>query len=340
MTDQSHTSFETVWAKLLALPPSTTSRLRVQELNRETPWGKVTLAVGADGSRHVLVPILSTTKVRTGLDGPGLSLRKRVLEDDSSHTTFADLSCQRPELAYLFDDFCADVLSELEGLDKQPLKAVYQVVDRWRSLFDQPVGILSNQTASGIYGELLVLIRLLEVDASAHRLWTGPLGTPHDFVGNHLDIEVKTTTEPTGRNVQVHGLDQLEEPPNGALLLAWYRLKDTTEARAGETLLTLTDQAVALADDEAAVRGLLAHAGYVPGAVESNDARRYAVLDERWYRVDIQFPRLTRDQLNTAGVPETVLDATYTVDLTAEPPAPLTPATVSQKLVAELGGGS
>lgn len=325
-------SFEAHWTRLLGRPPSSITGFRVHELAHETPWGSVTLAVDAEAVRHLLVPILSSTRVRTGLDGPGLALRKRVLEDRDSHTTYADLSCLRHELDYLFDDLCGDVLDELADLEEQPLRAVYQVVDRWRSLFDRPVGVLSDEAAAGLYGELLVLRRLLQNDASAHRTWTGPSGAHHDFMGGTINVEVKATTSPDGRSVQIHGLGQLEEPAAGRLMLAWFRLVDTRAAGTGTTLGELAGETLALADDVPALRGLFAQVGYVPGAVEANDSRRYSLGDERWYEVKDAFPRLTRAVLDRAGVPETVGGVSYVVDLTAEPPTPLDVNTVARHL--------
>lgn len=326
--------FASDWQRLLAVAPSTGTRFRVHELNQETAWGTVALGVDTDGYHHVLVPILSTSKIRTGLDGPGLVLRKRTLEGEASHTTYADLSCLRHELDDLFDGLCGEVLTRLVGLEHKPLAAVYEAIDRWHSLFDRPVGVLSDQKASGLYGELLVLRRLLEEDASAHRGWVGPLGEHHDFMGQSLDIEVKATTVAEGRFVQIHGLSQLEEPVDGNLLLAWFRLTDTSHSGRGVTLLELANQVISLADDGPALRALLARADYVPGAREVNDSHRYVVAEERWYDVDEAFPRLTRSVLDHASVPGTVTDVAYTVDLTAEPPFSLRTTTVDQRLEA------
>ena len=329
MSIKNRVTFEERWASLRAIPPSTHTKMRVHELPYTTPWGSVCLATDRDEIRHLLVPILSSTRVRSGLDGPGLVLRKRVLEDVGSRTTFVDLSCPRPELRYLFDDLCSDIMVELSGLEHQPLKAVYQVVDRWRSLFDRPGGLLSDQAAAGLFGELLVLRRLLKNDASAHRCWTGPHGARHDFEIDNLAVEVKATGANKGRIVRIHGLDQLEAPEFGRLLLVVLRLEDSRRSGGGTTLLQLAEEVIALCDDEPAVRSLLAAVGYVLGVVETNDTRAWSVTEERWYDVNDDFPRLTRTALSTAGVSDTVVDVDYSLDLTAEIPAPVPIADVA-----------
>lgn len=332
MKPKSRMALENAWARLLAAQPSAMKRMRVYELDRETPWGSISLGVDADDVRHLLVPILSSMRIRAGLDGPGLMLRKRVLEDDDTRTMFADLSCRRPELHHLFDDLCSDIVVELEDHEKQPLRAVYQVVDRWRSLFASPTGVLPDEAAAGLYGELLVLRRLLGEDASAHRSWVGPQGAHHDFVFNGFDVEVKATEGVEGRAIRVHGLDQLEPPEAGDLFLAWFRLTDSRLSGTGASLLDLAEEVLALADDEPAIRTRLAQVGYVPGAVDTNDTRRWTVVDERWYAVDEEFPRIVRSTLDTASVPATVSDVHYTIDLTADSPAPIPAETVDQML--------
>ncbi|MFC8921997.1 PD-(D/E)XK motif protein [Cellulosimicrobium sp. NPDC057127] len=332
MSSSARSTFEAEWERLLALPPSSDTRMRVHQLPTATSWGNVALAVDHDGVRHLLVPILSSTRVRSGLDGPGLMLRKRVLEDDRSHTTFAALSCLRPELSYLFDDLCSDVVVELDGLGHQPMKAVYQVVDRWRSLFDRPAGVLSDEAAAGLYGELLVLRRLLEADASAHLCWAGPHGARHDFRLEDLDVEVKATSLTEGRTVRIHGLDQLEASEDRRLLLAVIQLEDRRRTGGGTTLLDLAKDVLAFSDDEAAVLSLLASVGYVLGAVESNDSRAWTVTDERWYDVDDAFPRLTRAALAAARISDAIRDVDYCVDLAADSPSPVPSDNVKQLL--------
>jgi hypothetical protein len=331
--------FASEWAGLRETRPSTETSLRVRELAAETAWGRLALGIDIDSSRHLLVPIASNARVRSGLDGPGLSLRRRALEDASTYTMYADLSCHRTELGYLFDDLCADVLTELKGFERQPLRALYQVVDRWRSLFDRPLGALSDDSAKGLFAELVVLRRLLAVDPGAHELWTGPSRSGHDFKGRGVDIEVKSTTVAAGRMVRVHGLDQLEPTKDSTLLLAWFRLVDGRQSGAGESLEEVAAQALAMADDEPAVRQRMGAAGYIPGTLPMNDDRRYTIADERWYAVDDTFPRLTRATLDQAGAPETVIDVDYTVDLTAEPPIPMQPPEIA-RWISTIGGAS
>ncbi|MFF3416622.1 PD-(D/E)XK motif protein [Streptomyces sp. NPDC002698] len=311
------------WAALEAAPPSGERRLRVSQLPVVTEQGALVAAVDHDGFRHMLVPVHSHLKVRAGLDGPVLHLRKRPLEDEETYQTYADLACLRTDLNDLFTELCADILDAAGRLPTHPVKALYQVLDRWKALF-QPQGVvLGPEQLAGLFGELLVLERLLELDSSAHSLWRGPEGHRHDFAAGNLAVEVKTSAKGTGRRPRIHGLDQLDAPDGGTLCLAWFRLRRTIAGGSGVGFMELLERTLQSCDDESALLGLLAQAGY-----RSIDAERYrdvhfAVDEEYWYGVTPDFPSLTTRALFVAGLPVSVVDVEYTIDLSGETPAPM-----------------
>lgn len=308
------------WRELEAEQTSGERVFRVSELPVDTANGRLAAAVDHEGKRHVLVPIDAHQKTRRGLDGPVLLLRKRPLEDADFYQTYADLGCLRTDLNEIFTMLCADVLKATEAVPGKPLKALYRVLDRWRALFQTRKAPIGPDQVAGLFGELTALVRLLEKDGSAHRLWRGPTGHRHDFAADKAAIEVKTSVG-AERRVRVHGLDQLEPPPDGTLQLAWYRLERASEQ--GEDLAELVGRALILCDDESMLLDLLATAGYHPTDHDHYRGVRFVVAEERWYDVADRFPRLTGHGLTAAGIPITVSDVAYTVDLATEPPNPL-----------------
>ncbi|GAA0547493.1 PD-(D/E)XK motif protein [Actinomadura livida] len=315
------------WAELEAEPVSGERKLRVASLPGDS---LVAVAVDHGGYRHILVPVGSHQKVRHGLDGPVLRLRKRPLEDAESYQSYADLACLRPDLDDLFSALCADVLKTTESFPGSPIKALYRVLDRWKALFSAQGAPLGQEQLAGLFAELKVLEKLLEVDPSAHRLWRGPSGHRHDFTSLTLAVEVKASLTDGARHTRVHGLDQMDPPSDGTLYLAWYRLiRDSTQS---ETLLGLVDRILQLCDDESAVLGLLAKAGYRSGDVDHYHDVRFVIAEARWYIVDSSFPALRETDLVTAGVPVNVTDVTYTIDLSSDPPHPQDDAHVNEHL--------
>jgi hypothetical protein len=318
------------WTALDAEKITGERSLRVSQLPVVSDGGSLAVAVDHSGHRHVLVPIHAHRKVRPGLDGPVLRLRKRALEDEETYQTYADLACLRSDLDDLFTELCVDVLGAIEELSTNPVKALYRVLDRWKALF-QAQGIpLGPEQLAGLFGELTVLNRLLAKDPSAHRLWLGPEGHRHDFTGGTTAVEVKATTTSEGRRPRIHGLDQLEVPEGGNLCLAWFRLQRVSGNVAGIAFVDLVEQTLRLCDDEGAVLNLLGVVGYRSTDSDRYHDVRFAISEERWYRVGPGFPGLTGQALVEAGVPVSILDVEYTIDLSGEAPAPLSSDHVSQ----------
>ncbi|MBT2508108.1 PD-(D/E)XK motif protein [Streptomyces sp. ISL-98] len=320
------------WTALEAEQTTGDRRLRVSQLPVVVESGPLAVAIDHDGHRHVLVPIHSHRKVRPGLDGPVLRLRKQALEDEETYQTYADLACLRDDLSDLFTELCVDVLDAAHELPENPVKALYRVLDRWKALFrTQGTGLGPDQLA-GLFGELTVLNRLLEQDPSAYRLWRGPEGHRHDFSAGTTAVEVKSSTASEGRRPRIHGLDQLEVPEGGTLCLAWFRLHRTAVSSAGTAFVEAVGEALRLCDDEGALLDLLAGAGYRPSDADLYHDVRFVISEERWYRVVPGFPGLTGQELSAAGVPVSVLDVEYTIDLSGEAPAPLSPGQVSEMI--------
>lgn len=331
MTDRLRHLVDRHWKELESASVSGERRLRVAELPFVGPQGKLAAAVDREGHRHLLVPIASNQAVRRGLDGPTLVLAKRPLEDENTYQVYADLACLRTDLNDLFTMVCADVLKLTESTPGNPLKVLHGVLDRWKTLFQTAGAPLGPDQIAGLFGELLILVQLLQRDSSAHRLWSGPAGHHHDFVGGDHAVEVKSSTAPKGRNARVHGLEQLGVPLDGALLLAWLRLKRVSVDE-GEGLVELVERALKLCDDESGLMALLSSAGFHMTDVDFYREVRFSVIEERWYAVDAGFPKLTAAELVVTSAAAGVSDITYTIDLSTEPPVPLEEEDVQEHL--------
>ncbi|VEH41301.1 Uncharacterised protein [Kocuria rosea] len=318
------------WSVLTGRPPSTATAYRTRALSVEVNGSAVLVGLDTHDRRHLFIPIPSSTRLRQGLDGPGLMLRKRPLEDEATYQTYADLACLNPGIDDLFEELCHEVIEALQEGTSRPTKALYGVINRWRALF-QASPAISAETVAGLFAELFVLKRMLAQDPSAHRTWTGPTGAPQDFLSHTMAIEVKATTRAEGRKLRIHGLDQLEPPAGGTLTVSWFRL-ERSETHDAIGLNDLVGDVLALADDEPAVLDLLAEIGYRRYDQSRYDDDRFRLLDERWYPVDEGFPRLSASALDGQWLPPRVTDIDYTVDLSGEPPVPLTESAVEELL--------
>ncbi|MEV0851763.1 PD-(D/E)XK motif protein [Nocardia fluminea] len=322
------------WRLLQRRPSRDASVVTVSDLPVPTPSGSLAAGLDSEGNRHLLVPIGAHQIVRKGLNGPVLRLSKRTLEHDSKFQDFADLACLRADLNDIFATLCADILYATEESPGNPVKVLHRILDRWRALFLNPGPPLGSQQLAGLFGELVVLELLLEHDSGAIRSWKGPSGHRHDFATEAGAVEVKTSTNPSGRAVRIHGLDQLEPPLDGPLGLVWLRLE--SDVRGGVGFLELIKRVLDLSDDESELLTRLAAVGYRTADNDHYAHARYSINEQRWYNVDIAFPRLTTVDLAAAAISTNVRNVDYTIDLSGDSPAPMENSAVEGHIKAML----
>jgi len=225
-----------------------------------------------------------------------------------------------------------ELLSDVVTADS-PALATVEALRRWRSLFSDTAATpgLDRQRLVGLIGELLILEEVLRLD-TGRRLdaWVGPLGGVHDFRRGRTALEVKSTMVREGRVVPVSGIAQLEAPEEGTLHVAHLRLASDP---AGNTLPETVDRILALGVVARDLLLLLDRVGYHLDDADHYMEQRFRVVDRRIYDAgDRAFPRLTPASFTGGVMPAGVLNVDYEIDLTNEPPVPVSEVTGSAVL--------
>lgn len=162
--------------------------------------------------------------------------------------------------------------------------AVRSTLSRWRRFWGAaPTGGLTGEEIRGLLGELWFLaVWLLPHGNNQLGHWLGPTGTRHDFQWPQLAVEAKATTSGRGHLHRINGLDQLDPPADGRLLLFSLRMRE--EATASNTLLSLIETiTTAIGDDGQALDGLesrLVQAGYSPLEADHYAEIRFRVIND------------------------------------------------------------
>jgi hypothetical protein len=239
---------------------------------------------------------------------------------------FADLVCLKSDLRWLFATMAADVILRIEERPTaDPVALTRACLGAWRGLFASGGRPLSPKQLAGLFGELVVLRRLLEHSPTALQTWRGPSRHYHDFVSGPFAIEVKTTLTSEDRIVHIHGLEQLEQPGGGALVLAHLRAESLTDD--GTSVPEVVAQLAELVSS-AKLKGLLAAAGYLEDHEENYRGLRFRLVEQAWYDVGDTFPRLSRNSFPGGQIPTGLADFQYTLDLTTVTEPPLSEAAV------------
>ena len=173
--------------------------------------------------------------------------------------------------------------------------------------------VLSAEDEQGLFGELLLLKRILETGLSPRDVldvWQGPADGLQDFILGSGAIEVKTTLSVRGFPATVSSLEQLDDNIRQPLFVAAVRLALHSS---GITLPEMADIVRESLDGNREVAETfdirLMQAGLL-GSTLSRYTRRYLHASSTILCVQGEFPRLTR-----ANVHPAVRKARYKVDL-------------------------
>jgi hypothetical protein len=273
---------------------------------------------------HLILPVPANAARVEDAGSRGVTLHTLDLDDAGVVRRFVHLVCHEPDLEEIFAELAADVLGQVPHAPSVG-EGARQVLGRWRELLERPPRPrLGPEQLAGLFGELLVLRRLVQRDPGALSTWTGPRGQRHDFESRDASLEVKTTTLSGGSSYAINGLDQLEARNGCDLFLVAIAL-ERVGGGGGRCVPDLVDDVLALGADRATLLDLLDAAGYSPAHAGSHREVRFDVRRERIHDVGPHFPRLIAASLVGGALPGGVSAVHYRIELTATTPGELGP---------------
>jgi hypothetical protein len=267
------------------------------------------LAVDVSGDLHLFAPVTGPPDRNLPPDYNGLRLRLRRL-GGADYLDLHSPAAHEPMFAML----CAQVVEAIYLHGRQPWAATIAIVRGWHSAWKPVRQPISRSVQIGLAGELIILWHLWipALGSEAVHLWSGPDQERHDFTGERIHMEVKSTTRSRHEH-EISRVDQLRVPAGRRLLFASVQL----EASSGgtESLASLIDAILSdLAHDPAAVDAFLTK---ITGLDWSDEMRRspelfrFHLRDAQIFEVDDEFPRLSDDLELSGGV----IAIRYTISL-------------------------
>ena len=272
------------------------------------------------GEEAILVGFRTINKVRDFHLPQGRGFEVLRLQDDPTGCGRIMLSLTRtsrgsPELFTLMAEDLVDFLDSAATVEEE--RVFHRFLARiraWQDFMDRRrAGVLSDEAEQGLFGELFVLERMLEVGISAVKAliaWEGPLDSLQDFILGMGGIEVKTTISEVGFLATVSSLGQLDEELRRPIFLAAVRL---ALHHSGTTLFQKSDGIrKRIGNSQAALdiyETRLMQAGLLRSAA-GQYTRRFIHTSSVIVPLQEDFPRLTR-----ANVHPAIKDARYEIDL-------------------------
>lgn len=302
-----------LWSSLN--PPAGAHELEARELS---PASGVWAAIDHQTNEHLLVEVPESARLEP-LATHGMSAsvcEHRVKGRDPAK--FIDLACLDEAVLETFGAVAAEIAhcATSHGVEER-LSEVAAALSRWKWFWSVDPSSLSRIDAVGLFGELWFLARWARSDVHAVSAWTASDGSRHDFQWDAYSVEVKTTSTSGATVHHIDSLEQLEAPERGVLFL--FSLRLSRDALARNSLQSLVAGIAATLDTRPDIRDefwrKLSARGYTP-ADPRVESVAYRVLEESLFRVDDDFPRLTRASFE-AGLPPSVGAVSYELDVSA-----------------------
>jgi hypothetical protein len=216
----------------------------------------------------------------------------------------------------IFTPMANQIFAGVSVQGRKPIDVVIETIEEFRGALKplRPDLTLSEQI--GLFGELWVLCHVLipKIGGRACALWSGPNSERHDFVGDNVHIEVKTTTKSEDKH-EISRMDQLRAPGSKRLLFASIQLEKSDGG--DNTLATLIDEVIdALGIDGKSIDAFearLAKMRWHDGLRQSSELRKFNLRDALFFEVEGSFPRLPDDYVPPRGI--TAIK--YTIDISS-----------------------
>ena len=220
-----------------------------------------------------------------------------------------------PELFAMMAEDLVDLLDRCATSEEEEVFQRFLArIRAWQDFMDRrKEGVLSAEAEQGLFGELVMLERMMDAGVPARDIldaWQGPLDGLQDFILGTGGIEVKTTLSAVGFLAMVSSLEQLDEDLRQPIFLAAVRL---ALHPSGTTLVEMSDAIrTRLGDNQAALEIFetrLMQAGLLRTAA-GRYTRRFLHASSAILALQEDFPRLTR-----ANVHPVIREAWYEIDL-------------------------
>lgn len=298
-----------LWAALRTVRPVGDDALASVAIEVNGVATPLSAAIDSRGWLYLLLPVHAESVGAKPPDLNALRVRHRCLESGDVIELSAPPSHER-----VFTPFCREIVDAVALQQRDPWKAVGATIRAWQSAWKPARQVMDKNTQVGLFGELVVLRRLMipALGPGAVDQWSGPDQERHDFVGEVVRLEVKTTRKSRAEH-EISRLDQLSVPAGCKLLFVSIQIEETIGG--AETLATELDAAVDLVRHDAAALDLLmakmVQMDWSDEMQDSGELLRFNLRAAGIYIVDDDFPRLPESFKPPPGV----VAVKYTVDL-------------------------
>ena len=219
----------------------------------------------------------------------------------------------------LFNSLVYDLVQESSKTENSntALIIILQRLNRWADLFKKTKKGLDENQLQGLFGELYVLNKLLDISSDHATIlssWRGPDGDATDIGLNSVRIEIKTKLSTQHKYVQISSADQLSDQE---FISTYLILNTVSRSSNGITVLEfvkdLSEKLKFSLGSADALWSKLALAGVI--SEDSLEGPCFEMISTTAYKVEGSFPRVVSDELSPG-----VFNVMYKIDLSSIEP--------------------
>ena len=214
-----------------------------------------------------------------------------------------------------FAPFFHELMQKVEK-GEGPVSAIANLLPKWFAFWNEPRPLLSKKEQIGLYGELCVLEKMIQIKENLIHTWISPHKKDdlHDFKGAMAHIEVKTSAD-FPRSMYISNIDQADSKkvPGGNLFFLIVELEEDEE---GESLAKLVESQrnrfknLSIYDDYCA---LISLSGITPNDMPYYNSEKYRIQNIYLLKINSDTGIYTSKDLVT-DKSESVKKITQTID--------------------------
>lgn len=259
-------------------------------------------AICAEGYRGIAIKTENNVFVDEAFNNVFLKTFEMKINKEKNNYIF--LFTKNEFLGQQYASLCLDFVD----LNKREINMKNPIIwfNEWKDLIGNSI---KNKLIYDVIGEMKLLVELYK--KCKKPVWNSIERGTYDITCDDCVIEVKTTKSKTKELLTVHNQFQLDTSGlNKPLYIGYCKLEKN---EAGESIDTLYNELVSLGHNKNDLDLYLKKLGYYQGKEERYI--KYTINEIRFYKVDDNFPKITKNDFINGKMPSFVVNFQYTISL-------------------------
>ncbi len=275
------------------------------------------LAKDIENCCHLLIKVPDSFNIEEDDGTKVINIEEiELMNLDNEKNQYINIACTHN---YYERDFLYYITELIHKVKQDPQRninvAALRTLEEFEYTFAKKHPSIRSEGIIGLYGELYVLLKILEQNQFLLTSWKGWQGFKWDFLNNSLAFEIKTAIKTKIPKCKISSLDQLKQPDDGELFLIYIPL--FKEEQRGLSFKEIKKKIESITSRPHQFNDILKKFGLNPEDESSyKQIESYAIKEDelKIYKVGENFPRITDNSFRDS-LPDSIFNVSYSLDL-------------------------